>query len=66
MENREWIDNLNPREKEALKEMGCTEFEIERIISKDEVFKRLLEYEGIIGYEYWIKSKISRIYSIEL
>lgn len=35
-------------------------------VSKDHLFKEWLNYEGIIGYDYKIKSVIKEIYGIDL
>lgn len=60
----EWKETLLSREIEAIEENYIISKELE--ISPTEVFIKLLEYEGIIGYDYWIKSTISRVYGVEI
>ncbi len=35
-------------------------------LSPNEVFHIRLEYEGLIGYDYWIKSLVKEVYGIDL
>ena len=35
-------------------------------MSRDEMFRAVLEYEGIMGYDDWIKELVLQVYSIDL
>ena len=35
-------------------------------MSRDEMFRALLEYEGIINYDDWIKELVLQVYGIDL
>ena len=35
-------------------------------MSRDEMFRALLEYEGIMGYDDWIKELVLQVYGIDL
>lgn len=56
--NMEYIYN-------RLIECECTVLEISRM-SKNEMFEYLLNYEGLIGYDYWIKSLVKDLYGITI
>lgn len=63
---RKWVTKLTNADRKHLHEMGCTEYEIDRIITQDEAFKLLLEWHGIIGFELTIKQMAQRIYNKKL
>ena len=35
-------------------------------MSRDEMFRAVMEYEGIMGYDDWIKELVLQIYGIDL
>ena len=35
-------------------------------MTNDDVFKALLEWEGIVSYDSWIKRRVEDIYGVEL
>ena len=35
-------------------------------MSRDEIFRALLEYEGIMNYDEWIKELVLQVYGIDL
>lgn len=35
-------------------------------MSRDEMFRAVLEYEGIMGYDDWIKELVLQVYGIDL
>lgn len=67
---REWEERLTPSQYAAAEE---TLFEavdgyngIETEYSSREVFAAILEYEGIIGYQYWLYSLIENTFGVDL
>lgn len=54
-----WEEILPQNEIKHVKEMISTD---QGEISSNEIFKALLEYEGIIGYDFWLKCRIAEIY----
>lgn len=66
---REWEERLTPSQYAAAEE---TLFEECKCLGEDaeysgeEVFAAILEYEGIIGYKYWLLSLIENTFRIDL
>jgi len=46
-------------------DLELTGEEIEAM-SRDEMFRAVLEYEGIMGYDDWIKELVLQVYGIDL
>ena len=46
-------------------DLELTGEEIEAM-SRDEMFRAVLEYEGIMGYDDWIKKLVLQVYGIDL
>jgi len=46
-------------------DLEMTGEEIE-VMSRDEMFRAVLEYEGIMGYDDWIKELVLQVYGIDL
>lgn len=68
---KDWCKVLFPSEIEALEEMLYKGRYLDKIeknteLSNNEVFRAILEYEGLISYDNWIKSIVCRVYEIKL
>lgn len=63
---RKWVTNLTNADREHLHDMGCTDYEIDRLITQDEAFQLLLEWNGILGFDRRIKQMVQRIYNKKL
>lgn len=64
---KEWREELQPTEIYAIEDMLSNYWLNDKTqIKESEVFRAILEYEGIIGYDDWIKSVILKVYKIEL
>lgn len=52
----------------AVREMtdNCESDEAIMRMSKNQIFSHVLRYEGIIGYEEWIRSRVKSIYGVDL
>lgn len=66
---REWEERLTPSqycaaEQTLFEECECLGEDAE--YSAREVFAAILEYEGIIGYQYWLYSLVENTFGVDL